>query len=152
MTSGEHTTTNTGDNTITVVVIEDDPSTSELMRLILQREGFTVHTAPNGRQGLMRIEQNQPDVVLLDLMMSDMDGWEVFQNMKTNEAMRHIPVIIITAKAQSIDKVLGLHIAKVDDYITKPFAPSELTQAIRKVLHDKHANNLHHGANSTPTG
>jgi CheY-like chemotaxis protein len=76
----------------------------------------------------------KPDLVLLDLMMPDMDGWEVYQKMKTDEDLKEIPVIVVTAKAQSIDKVLGLHIAKVEDYVTKPFGPQELLQAVNKVL------------------
>ena len=67
-------------------------------------------------------------------MMPDMDGWEVYQQMKADESMRAIPVIVITAKAQSIDKVLGLHIAKVEDYISKPFSPRELLASVEKVL------------------
>jgi DNA-binding response OmpR family regulator len=67
-------------------------------------------------------------------MMPDMDGWEVYQKMKANDATKSIPVIVVTAKAQSIDKVLGLHIAKVDDYITKPFGPQELLESVEKVL------------------
>jgi DNA-binding response OmpR family regulator len=67
-------------------------------------------------------------------MMPDMDGWEVYQRMKSDEELREIPVIVVTAKAQSIDKVLGLHIAKVDDYITKPFGPQELLESVEKIL------------------
>jgi len=77
--------------------------------------------------------------VLLDLMMPDMDGWEVYQQLKSDDELKHIPVIIVTAKAQSIDKVLGLHIAKVDDYVTKPFGPQELLQSIEKVLSTRSA-------------
>ena len=69
--------------------------------------------------------------------MPDMDGWEVYQQMKVDESTRHIPVIIVTAKAQSIDKVLGLHIAKVDDYIAKPFSPQELVDSVEKVLNQR---------------
>jgi DNA-binding response OmpR family regulator len=72
--------------------------------------------------------------VLLDLMMPDMDGWEVYQQMKADEGTRNIPVIVVTAKAQNIDKVLGLHIAKVDDYIAKPFSPQELLNSVEKVI------------------
>ena len=72
-------------------------------------------------------------------MMPDMDGWEVYQQMKANEATRNIPVIVVTAKAQSIDKVLGLHIAKVDDYISKPFSPQELINSVEKVINQKKA-------------
>ena len=117
-----------------IVCIEDSPETLELVKVILKREGFEVATTSGGREGLKAIEEIHPDLVLLDLMMPDMDGWEVYQTMKANDAMKNIPVIIITAKAQSIDKVLGLHIAKVDDYITKPFSPSELVASIKKTL------------------
>ena len=117
-----------------VVVIEDDPEMIELVKLILAKDGYDVMGANNGREGLATIEEYQPDAVLLDLMMPDMDGWEVYQSMKAQDTMKTIPVIIITAKAQSIDKVLGLHIAKVDDYITKPFSPSELLNSVRKVI------------------
>jgi two-component system, OmpR family, response regulator VicR len=119
-----------------VVVIEDDVEMINLVKLILKKEGFEVTGAMGGRDGLNAIEKNQPDLVLLDLMMPDIDGWEVYQTMKANDQTKHIPVIIITAKAQSIDKVLGLHIAKVDDYITKPFSPNELVASVRKVLQD----------------
>lgn len=120
-----------------VVVVEDDPEMINLVKLILKKEGFDVTGAMGGRDGLEAIEQGNPDLVLLDLMMPDIDGWEVYQAMKANDTMKNIPVIIITAKAQSIDKVLGLHIAKVDDYITKPFSPGELVASVRKVLADQ---------------
>jgi DNA-binding response OmpR family regulator len=117
-----------------VVVVEDDPEMINLVKLILKKEGFDVTGAMGGRDGLEAIEKTRPDLVLLDLMMPDIDGWEVYQAMKASDYMKAIPVIIITAKAQSIDKVLGLHIAKVDDYITKPFSPGELVASVRKVL------------------
>ena len=74
---------------------------------------------------------------MLDLMMPEMDGWEVYQKMKASEEMRNIPVIVVTAKAQSIDRVLGLHIARVDDYITKPFGPQELLESVERVIRKK---------------
>ncbi len=119
-----------------VVVVEDDPEMINLVKLILKKEGFEVVGAMGGRDGLEVIEKNNPDLVLLDLMMPDIDGWEVYQAMKASDRLKTIPVIIITAKAQSIDKVLGLHIAKVDDYITKPFSPGELVASVRRVLSD----------------
>jgi DNA-binding response OmpR family regulator len=70
-------------------------------------------------------------------MMPDMDGWEVYQQMKADEKTKGIPVIVVTAKAQSIDKVLGLHIAKVDDYIAKPFSPQDLMNSVEKVLRSR---------------
>jgi DNA-binding response OmpR family regulator len=83
------------------------------------------------------IRKEHPDLVLLDLMMPDMDGWEVYQQMKADETTKNIPVIVVTARAQSIDKVLGLHIAKVDDYIAKPFSPQELLNSVDNVLAGK---------------
>jgi DNA-binding response OmpR family regulator len=106
----------------------------DLVRLILGRRGFEVIGANGGREGLDLVRQELPDLVLLDLMMPDMDGWDVYQQMKAEENTREIPVIVVTAKAQSIDKVLGLHIAKVDDYISKPFSPQELIDSVEKVV------------------
>src|SRR3989304_5435895 len=101
-----------------VVCIEDDPEMIDLVRLIRGRKGFEVIGANGGVEGLEAVRREKPDLVLLDLMMPDMDGWEVYQQIKADETLRHIPVVVVTAKAQSIDKVLGLHIAKVADYIT----------------------------------
>ena len=117
-----------------VVYIEDEQEMIDLVRLILNRRGFEIVGANGGRDGLDTVRQLLPDLVLLDLMMPDMDGWDVYQQMKAEEATQNIPVIVVTAKAQSIDKVLGLHIAKVDDYISKPFSPQELVDSVEKVL------------------
>jgi two-component system response regulator VicR len=117
-----------------VVCIEDEPEMIDLVRLILGRRGFLVIGANGGVEGLETVRQEKPDLVLLDLMMPDMDGWEVYQQIKADPDLRDIPVVVVTAKAQSIDKVLGLHIAKVDDYITKPFGPQELLESVEKLL------------------
>ena len=117
-----------------VVCIEDEPEMIMLIKAILNRKGYDVVGANNGREGLETIERVKPDLILLDLMMPGMDGWEVYQKLKASETMQHIPVIVVTAKAQSIDKVLGLHIAKVDDYIAKPFSPQELLNSVDTVL------------------
>ncbi len=117
-----------------VVCVEDEPEMIDLVKLILGRKGFELTGAMGGREGLEAIRRIKPDLVLLDLMMPDMDGWEVYQQMKADDELKNIPVIVVTAKAQSIDKVLGLHIAKVEDYVTKPFGPQELLQSVEKVL------------------
>jgi len=117
-----------------ILCIEDEPEMIDLIRLILGRRGFDVVGAAGGKEGLEKVRQQVPDLVLLDLMMPDMDGWEVYQQMKADEKTKNIPVIVVTAKAQSIDKVLGLHIAKVDDYIAKPFSPQELLNSVDKVF------------------
>jgi DNA-binding response OmpR family regulator len=120
-----------------ILCIEDEPEMIDLIRLILSRRGFEISGANGGKEGLAIIRKDHPDLVLLDLMMPQMDGWEVYQQMKADQATKDIPVIVVTAKAQSIDKVLGLHIAKVDDYITKPFSPQELLASVDNVLGPK---------------
>ncbi len=117
-----------------VVYIEDEPEMIDLVKLILSRKHYLVEGANGGREGLDAVRKIHPHVVLLDLMMPDMDGWEVFQQLRADDTTKDIPVIIVTAKAQNIDKVLGLHIAKVDDYISKPFSPQELIESIERVL------------------
>ena len=117
-----------------ILCIEDEEEMIDLIRLILTRRGFDVRGANGGKEGLEIIRTEHPDLILLDLMMPDMDGWEVYQQMKADDATKNIPVIVVTAKAQSIDKVLGLHIAKVDDYIAKPFSPQELLNSVDNVL------------------
>jgi DNA-binding response OmpR family regulator len=120
-----------------VIYFEDDKDMVELVRIILGREGYQVEGIAEGQAGIKAVQQNSPDVVLLDLMLPDMDGWEIFRQLKHDESTADIPVIVITAKAQSIDKVLGLEIAKVDDYISKPFRPNELVDRVEEVLAGK---------------
>jgi DNA-binding response OmpR family regulator len=106
----------------------------DLVKLILSRKGYEVIGAAGGREGLDKIREIVPDLVLLDLMMPDIEGWDVYQQIRADDATKHIPVIVVTAKAQNIDKVLGLHIAKVNDYISKPFSPQDLVTSVEKVL------------------
>ncbi|HRN51239.1 MAG TPA: response regulator [Anaerolineales bacterium] len=117
-----------------VVCVEDEQEMIDLIRLILSRRGFEVLGANGGVRGLELIRAEKPDIVLLDLMMPEMDGWQVYQQLKADPSTEHIPVVVVTAKAQNIDKVLGLHIAKVDDYISKPFSLQELVDRVEAVL------------------
>jgi two-component system response regulator VicR len=117
-----------------VLCIEDDAEMIDLIRLILERKGFEVLEAVGGKEGLEVSRREMPDLILLDLMMPEIDGWEVFRQLRADEQLKDIPVVVVTAKAQSIDIVLGLHIAKVDGYVTKPFGPQELLKSVNKVL------------------
>lgn len=117
-----------------ILCIEDEPETTNLVQLILNREGYEVLGADGGEEGLRMVKEEKPDLILLDLMMPGMDGWQVYQHLKDDEETEDIPVIVVTAKVQSIDKVLGLQVAKVDDYITKPFRPEELSERVKYVL------------------
>jgi DNA-binding response OmpR family regulator len=118
----------------TILCIEDEAEMIDLMRLILERRGFRFIGAEGGQEGLDLARAEKPDLILLDLMMPVIDGWEVYRQLKADRDLKDIPVIVVTAKAQSIDKVLGLQIARVDDYITKPFGPHELEESINRVF------------------
>lgn len=120
-----------------IVCIEDEPDMIDLVKLILERQNFEVIGALGGREGIETIRREKPDLVLLDLMMPDVDGWEVYRQIRADYKLKNTPIIVVTAKAQSIDKVLGLHIAKVEDYVTKPFGPQELLWSVEKVLKNR---------------
>jgi two-component system response regulator VicR len=118
-----------------IVYVEDHVDMIDLVKLILEPKGFEVIGAIGGREGLEVIQREVPDLVLLDLMMPDMDGWEVHRRMKADERLKDIPVIVVTAKDKPIDQVLGLHVAKVDAYLVKAdFGPKELFDSVRQVL------------------
>jgi two-component system response regulator VicR len=117
-----------------IVYFEDDCDMVELVRIILGREGYQVDGVAEGQAGIKLIKQILPNAILLDLMLPDMDGWEIFRQLKNDPDTAEIPVIVVTAKAQSIDKVLGLEIAKVDEYISKPFRPNELVERVNMVI------------------
>lgn len=117
-----------------ILCIEDHPEMIDLIRLILERRGFEVEGALGGEEGLAAARRNPPDLVLLDLMMPGLDGWECFRVLRADDDLKKIPVVVVTAKAQGIDRVLGLQIAGVDDYITKPFGPKDLVASVERLL------------------
>ncbi len=114
-----------------VLVVDDEPDTLELVKLVLESGGFETVLAANGMEALDKVGKAKPDLILLDIMMPDMDGWDVFRKIK--EKYPVIPIAILTAKAQNIDKLLGLHVLKADDYITKPFGKNELINKVKKL-------------------
>ena len=117
-----------------ILCIEDESQMIDLIKLILENKGYQVLGAEGGQQGLDMMRAEQPDLILLDLMMPEMDGGDVFHHMKEEVDLRDIPVIVVTAKAAPIDKVLWMNVAKVQDYVTKPFGPRELVESVEKVL------------------
>ena len=121
----------------TILCIEDEPQMIDLIRLILENQEYRVLGAAGGQRGLEMLRTEKPDLLLLDLMMPEMDGGDVFHRMKEQVELRGIPVIIVTAKAAPIDKILWVNVAKVDDYVTKPFGPRELVESIEKVFADR---------------
>ncbi len=114
------------------MVVDDEPDTVDLVKLVLETEGFEVITAYSGRECLEKLDKEKPDAVLLDIMMPEMDGWEVFK--KIREKYKNLPVAMLTVRNQDIDKMLGLHVLKVNDYITKPFGRKDLIERVRKLV------------------
>ena len=114
----------------TILVIEDDPNTVALVALYLEREGFRALTASDGRKGLELAERHRPDLVILDLMLPRVDGWEVCRRLRQSS---DVPVIMLTARSEEIDKVAGLTLG-ADDYVVKPFSPRELVARVQAVL------------------
>ncbi|MGB3715625.1 MAG: response regulator [Candidatus Promineifilaceae bacterium] len=117
-----------------VVCIEDESEMIDLISLILRRQSVQVIGALGGRQGLEKIESEKPDLVLLDLKMPVMNGWEVYRRMKASRAMKDIPVVVLTAMSRSFDESLNLQDGRVEDYITKPFRPGKLIESVNRVL------------------
>lgn len=116
--------------TKTILVVDDKKSLRDLVRAYLAEEGFRVVTADTGRSALMTARREKPDLILLDIMMPEMGGYE-FMRVYTRES--DIPIILLTARLEESDKVLGLELG-ADDYVTKPFSPRELVARIRAVL------------------
>jgi len=113
-----------------ILVVEDDSNITELLRLYLEKEGFTVFAAENGGKAVTEFERVGPDLVLLDIMLPVMDGWAVLRELRN---MSNVPVIMLTARDDSYDKVSGLEMG-ADDYVVKPFDVKELIARIHAVL------------------
>jgi two-component system KDP operon response regulator KdpE len=113
-----------------ILVIDDEPAIVRLVRAGLQAEGYAVITATRGEEGLVQLEDHNPDLILLDLMMPGMDGFETLRRIR---AQSKVPVIMLTARAGDADKVRGLQ-SGADDYLTKPFNPDELAARVAAVL------------------
>jgi DNA-binding response OmpR family regulator len=122
-----------------VLCIDDEPGVVELMTLILRTQNIKVDGAGSGKEGLAAMRKNLPDAVLLDIMMPEMDGWEVYKQMRADDILKHIPVIIVTARNSSFEEVIARERAGVNDYITKPFVPNQVRDSLNRVLKLKDA-------------
>lgn len=116
-----------------ILVVDDEPDVLELVGFNLKAAGFTVITAEDGAQALKRARQEAPDLIVLDVMLPDVDGLEACRVLRREAATANIPIIMLTARAAEVDRVLGLELG-ADDYVTKPFSPRELVLRIRKLL------------------
>ena len=117
----------------TILVVDDEEPIQELLRFNLEKEGYLVCVAKDGQEALKHVKNDQPDLIVLDLMLPGMDGLEVCRKLRSNPKFQQIPIIMLTAKGEEIDKVLGLELG-ADDYMTKPFSPRELLARIKARL------------------
>jgi DNA-binding response OmpR family regulator len=114
----------------TILVVDDEKNIVQLAKLYLSSEGFSVESAFNGSEALEKVRARKPDLVVLDLMMPEVDGWEVCKRLRQES---DIPIIILTARGDDVDKIIGLELG-ADDYMTKPFNPRELVARVKAVL------------------
>ncbi|MDN5344147.1 MAG: two-component system, OmpR family, alkaline phosphatase synthesis response regulator PhoP [Clostridia bacterium] len=118
---------------VRILVVDDEVTIQELVRYNLEKSGFEVLVAGDGPTALQRIEKEPPDLIILDLMLPGIDGLEICRRLKSDRATASIPVIILSAKNDELDKVLGLELG-ADDYVTKPFSPRELLARVKVCL------------------
>ena len=116
-----------------VLVVEDEPDIRDLVAFHLEREGFQVRTARSGTDALKQVETAPPDLIVLDLMLPELGGLDVCRRLRQNSSTASVPVIMLTAKKEEVDRIVGLEIG-ADDYVTKPFSPKELVARVRAVL------------------
>src|SRR3954471_5167890 len=120
-----------------ILIVEDDPDIAALVARYLDKAGYATDRAASGRDALRLVEQNTPDLIVLDLMLPHVDGLEVCRLLRSNEATAAIPVIMLTARAEESDRIVGLELG-ADDYLPKPFSPNELVARVRALLRRAH--------------
>lgn len=116
-----------------VLIIDDEKDILELVSIILSESDISVYRAEDGLSGMEIAREEKPDLILLDIMMPEIDGWEVLKILKVDEETKDIPVAMLTCKTETRDKVLGIQEGAID-YITKPFAPDDLKTRINEIL------------------
>ncbi len=116
-----------------VLVVEDEGSIAEVLDYNLRREGFSVDVAERGDKALEAVQARRPDIVLLDLMLPGIDGLDVLRELRRSAATRTLPVVVLTAKGEEIDRIVGLELG-ADDYIPKPFSPREVVLRVKAIL------------------
>jgi two-component system alkaline phosphatase synthesis response regulator PhoP len=119
-----------------ILVIEDDPATSRLVDYSLRHEGYQVITASNGLEGVRKARSESPDLVILDVMLPGMDGFEICHRLRSEPTTAKLPILMFSAKAQEIDRDTGIKVG-ADDYLTKPSAPAEIVSRVAKLLAKK---------------
>jgi CheY-like chemotaxis protein len=121
------------DSKRSILIVDDEEDVIVLLQLVFETNGFVVRTAPNGKAAVSSAYENPPDVILLDVMMPEMDGWQVLRALKGDERTRNIPVAMLSARAERRDKMIGLQ-EGAEGYIAKPFSPSEVVREVQSLL------------------
>jgi len=116
-----------------ILVVDDEPEAVELVEFNLKQAGYAVTTADDGAEALKKARAQLPDLIVLDVMLPEMDGFEICKALRLDPATARVPILMLTAKAAEIDRVLGLELG-ADDYLTKPFSPRELLLRIKKII------------------
>ena len=116
-----------------ILVVDDEPEAVELVEFNLKQAGYIVTTAADGAEALKKARAQIPDLIVLDVMLPEMDGFEICKTLRLDPATARVPILMLTAKAAEIDRVLGLELG-ADDYLTKPFSPRELLLRIKKII------------------
>jgi len=116
-----------------IAIVEDEPDIVELVTVNLKRAGFTTHGFTTAENFFSFLKSQTPDLIILDLMLPDIDGLDICKRLKKNDALAAIPIIMLTARADETDKILGLELG-ADDYVTKPFSPKELVARVKVAL------------------
>jgi len=120
--------------TPTILIIEDEEKIVKIIQAYLEREGYRVLTALNGKEGMEKAINEEPDLIILDLMLPEISGWDICRNLRRDSS---VPIIMLTAHGEDTDKIVGLELG-ADDYVTKPFNPKELVSRVRAVLRRVH--------------
>jgi phosphate regulon transcriptional regulator PhoB len=116
-----------------IVIIEDEPDIVEMVRYNFRKEGFEVESFSRGREGLEYLRRNPADLLLLDVMLPDEDGFSICRQLRSEERLRDLPVVFLTARGEEVDRIVGLELG-ADDYVAKPFSPRELAARVRAIL------------------
>ncbi len=116
-----------------ILVVDDEVNITQILQFSIGAEGFEVITAQNGEDAIEKARREQPDLIILDIMMPKIDGYEACRILKSNPLTKHIPVVLLTAKGREIDKKLGYEVGATD-YIVKPFSPNKLIERIHRLL------------------
>ncbi|MHB9133068.1 MAG: response regulator transcription factor [Armatimonadota bacterium] len=117
-----------------ILVVDDEQDIRQLITLILEADGYEVEQAASGVEGLKALDRNEFDLMVLDIMMPEMDGWEVCRQVKSRPRTKDLPVLLLTVRNQPLDRVIGLEVVHADDYLTKPFDQHQLLRAVQKLI------------------